>query len=251
MAGPAPDRGFHSVGLGDLHVVFDTETDFTEDSITMNATQPLEAAAETPIRTRVALLGTIGHLHAEPLKYDLRRLREVVEEIEPDLLGVEADPVAWATGDLRSSPLEVREALVPATRRIDTVVVPLGGGVWCRYAAPEDGLAVGYRSALIHTLDRLLMALQRRAAGPEDIAANHFKHVCELVCSMEAAASTAESRRVWDRTNAEILNNVIATVRRDPGRRLLVAVQCRRLHWLDLQLRRLRDEIQLVPLNVL
>jgi hypothetical protein len=237
--------------LSDPHVVFDPETDFTEDSNTMNTTQPLEAAAETPIRTRVALLGTIGHLHAEPLKYDLLRLRGVVEEIEPDLLGVETDPLDWATGDLRSSPLEVREALVPATRRIDTVVVPLGGAASCRYAAPEDGLVVGLRSALIHALDRLLTALQRRAAGPEDIAANHFKHVCELVCAMEAAASTAESRLAWDRTNAEILNNVIATVRRDPGRRLLLAVQCRRLHWLELQLRRLRDEIQLVPLNAL
>ena len=66
---------------------------------------------------------------------------------------------------------------------------------------------------------------------------------------MEAAAGTAESPLAWERTNAEILNNVIATVRRDPGRRLLVAVQCRRLHWLELQLRCLRDEIQLVPLN--
>jgi hypothetical protein len=232
-------------------VVFNPETGFTEGSITMNTTQPLEAAAETPIRTRVALLGTIGHLHAEPLKYDLQRLREVVEEIEPDLLGVETDPVAWATGDLRSSPLEVREALVPATRRIDTVVVPLGGGVWCGYAAPEDGLAVGFRSALIHALDRLLMALQRGAAGPEDIAANHFKHVCELVCAMEAAASTAESRLSWEHGNAKILGNVITTVRRDPGRRLLVAVQCRRLHWLELQLRPMRDEIRLVPLNAL
>ena len=217
----------------------------------MNTTQPLEAAAETPIRTRVALLGTIGHLHAEPLKYDLRRLREVVEEIEPDLLGVEADPLAWATGDLRSSPLEVREALVPATRRIDTVVVPLGGGASCGYAAPEDSLAVGFRSALVRALDSFLMALQRRAKGPEDIAAPHFKHVCELVCAMEAAASTAESRLAWERTNAEILDNVITTVQRDPGRRLLVAVQCRRLHWLELQLRRRRDEVQLVPLDAL
>jgi hypothetical protein len=68
---------------------------------------------------------------------------------------------------------------------------------------------------------------------------------------MEAAASTAESRLAWDRTNAEILDNVIAAIRRDPGRRLLVAVQCRRLHWLELQLRRLRDDIQLVPLKAL
>lgn len=232
-------------------MVFDSETNFTRDGITMNATQPLEAAAETPIRTRLALLGTIGHLHAEPLKYDLRRLREVVEEIEPDLLGVEADPLAWATGDLRSSPLEVREALVPATRRIDTVVIPLGGGASYGYVAPGEGHAVGFRSALIRGLDSFLMALQRRADGPEDIAAPHFKHVCELVCAMEAAASTAESRLDWERGNAEILGNVIATVQRDAGRRLLVAVQCRRLHWLELQLRRRRDEVQLVPLNAL
>ena len=213
----------------------------------------MEAAcgAATPLRTRVALLGTIGHLHAEPLKYDLQRLRQVVEETEPDLLGVEADPVAWATGDLRSSPLEVREALVPATRSIDTIVVPLGGGASSGYAAPVNGLAVGLRSALVRALDGFLTALQRRADGPEDIAAPHFKHVCELVCGMEAAASTEESRLAWERTNAEMLDNLMAAVQRDPGRRLLVAVQCRRIHWLELQLHRLRNDIQLVPLKAL
>src|SRR5215470_9497002 len=96
-------------------------------------------AAPTPTliapRTRVALLGTIGPLHAEVLRYDLNRLRRVVEDLEPDLLGVEVEPEAWQRGDPGSVPVEVREALVPAARRLDTVILPLGAGTAPRFGS--------------------------------------------------------------------------------------------------------------------
>ncbi len=60
-------------------------------------------------KTRLALLGTLGHLHAEPLRYDLACLRSLVEALEPDLLGIEVEPDAWERGDLRAAPVEVRE----------------------------------------------------------------------------------------------------------------------------------------------
>ncbi len=77
------------------------------------------------VNTRLALLGTLGHLHTEPLRYDLACLRSLVEALEPDLLGVEVEPNAWERDDLSAAPVEVREGLVPAARRTDTVIVPL------------------------------------------------------------------------------------------------------------------------------
>jgi hypothetical protein len=209
----------------------------------------VEAPTPGALRTRVAVLGTMGPLHAEPMRYDLVRLRRAVEEIEPDLLGVEADPLDWARGDVEALPLEVRKALVPASQRIDTVVVPMGGGKTCGFILPATGFGAGLRSSIILKLDGVLVMLQRRLGGPEDVNAPLFKHTCELVCAMEALASTPESRQAWAATNAEILNGLLSAVRRDPGRRVLLAVQCRRIHWFEQRLRKLCDEVELVPFN--
>jgi hypothetical protein len=209
----------------------------------------LPAPTQIAVRTRLAVLGTIGHLHAPPLRYDLLRLRRVVEELEPDLLGVEADPDAFAGGVLETSSLEVREALVPASRRTDTVVVPLGGAATCAFAAPQSGLLAGPRAGVMHGLDRFLMTLQRRVGGPQEVAAPLFKHTCGLICLLESVASTAASRAAWEQSNAEILERLVSAARRDPGRRFLVAVQCRRVHWLEQRLHGMRDEFQLVPFN--
>ncbi|MCC7106546.1 MAG: hypothetical protein IT307_15515 [Chloroflexi bacterium] len=209
----------------------------------------VQASTETAVRTRLALIGTIGPLHAGPLRYDLPRLRRAVEELEPDLLGVEADPDAWASGDLDDSPLEVREALVPASRRTNAVVIPLGGVATHTFAAPEDGLLAGLRAGLLTVLDRLLAAVQRRLEGPEATSSPLFKHTCGLVCSIETMASTTASRSAWERSNTEILERLLSAVRRDPGRRVLVAVQCRRVHWLEQRLRTFQDQLQLVPLD--
>jgi hypothetical protein len=42
-----------------------------------------------------------------------------------------------------------------------------------------------------------------------------------------------------------MLDNILQIVRRDPGRRMLVAVQCQRTHWLEPRLKRVPD-IELV-----
>ena len=123
----------------------------------MNSTDP---------KTRLALLGTLGHLHTEPLRYDLACLRSLVETLEPDLLGVEVEPEAWERGDLSGAPVEVREGLVPAARRTDTVIVPLAGPSPGELAPPEGGGLARLRAGLLRSADRLLTGLQRAADGP-------------------------------------------------------------------------------------
>ena len=188
-------------------------------------------------QSRVALLGTIGPLHSEVLQYDLDRLRRLVEELEPDFLGVEMDPNAWQRGELSGASLEVRDALVPATRALDTIIVPLGNGT--RPAAGSRGL-------FTRGLDAWLVAMQRRLDGPAGIDAPLFKHTCGLICELEALAANEADRRAWDASNAHILDRVLWVVRRDPGRRVLIAVQCRRVHFLERRLREHRDELLLV-----
>lgn len=197
--------------------------------------------------SRVALLGTLGSLHAEPLRYDLARLRALVETLEPDLLGVEADPQTWERGDVGAWPPEVREALAPAAGRTDTVIVPLGGPSPLEFAPPDDGELARLRAGLIRSADRLLISLQRAADSPGVVSGRLFSHVCGLLCGIKEAASGEVGRNAWTQTNEAILDGLLRAVRRDPGRRVLVAVRCHRIHWLRACLRPLSDEVQLVP----
>lgn len=201
---------------------------------------------ENQPKTRLALLATVGHLHTEPLRYDLACLRSLVETLEPDLLGVEVDPDDWEQGDLGGAPVEVQKGLVPAARHTDTVIVPLGGPSPEELAPPEDGELAGLRTSLIREADRLLTRLQRTADGPEGVNSLLFGHVCGLICYVEAAIASDAGRRAWEATNQHILERLLWAARRDPGRRMLAAVQCRRIHWLEPQLKRQTDLLELV-----
>jgi len=200
---------------------------------------------ENQPKTRLALLGTLGHLHTEPLRYDLACLRSLVEALEPDLLGVEVEPEAWERGDLRGAPVEVRDGLLPAARRTDTVIVPLGGPSPIELAPPERGELARLRANLMQGADRLLAELQRVSDGPEGVNSALFGHVCGFICTVEAAVAGDVGRRAWQATNERILERILWAVQRDPGRRVLVAMQCRRVHWLELRLKRAPD-IELV-----
>lgn len=160
------------------------------------------------VKTRIAFLATLGHLHTEPLKYDLACLRSLVQRVEPDLMGIEIEPAEWEQGCLSGAPVEVRDALVPAAAVTDTVVVPLGGPVPLEPApgsvAGENRVGPGgpggiggsglttwgeLRAGVLRAADRLLAGWQRdRAAqGPEAVNSRAFGHLCGLVCSLEEA----------------------------------------------------------------
>lgn len=206
---------------------------------------------QRPPRARVALLGTLGDLHGEMPGYDLSRLRSLVEGIEPDLLGIEADPAGWEADDPTGLPRDVREALVPGARLTDTVIVPLGGPSPIELAPPAHGELVRLRTALARWADRLLVAIQRAADSPEAASGWRVTHLCGLVCEMKRAAAGAAGREAWDRTNEQLVERLLQLVRDDPGRRILIAVRCHRIHWLRDRLVRFPDEIEVVRFDQL
>lgn len=200
----------------------------------------------TAARTRVALLGTIGHLHAESVRYDLTSLQSAVETLEPDFLGVELEPGAWEQGDLSKAPLEVGKALVPAARRTDTVILPLGGSPSHAVVDSPHSELAALRTGLLRLTDAALARMQRSVEGPVELDEPFFRNACHLICHVEQAAAGRAWRRQWEAANRDILARLLAAVRRDPGRLFLVAVQCRRLPWLRSRLRAMTDEIALV-----
>jgi hypothetical protein len=192
-------------------------------------------------KTRIALLATLSDLHRQPIRYDLAELARIVTEIQPDLLAVEVERDEFERDDLTRAPIEVRDALIPLARRSDIVAVPIGAASQEELRAPR----VGLRAALIRGLDATLAAIQRLANDARRVNSAIVSHTCGAICHLEAYASGERGRRAWAVTNEKILANIVWIAQRDPHRRILVAVQCRRKHWLEPRLRRL-PELELV-----
>jgi hypothetical protein len=196
-------------------------------------------------KTRIAVLGTLAELHREPIRYNLACLTRLVEELNPDLLCAELRRDAWEGGDVSSAPIEYREALVPLAARTNIVIVPIQGQAGCQLVAPQAGPLLGVRRTIARWLDDLLRWLQRRASDPDAINSSAFGHLCHTICLLEAWNAGVAVRRALQAANRALLENVLAAVRRDPGVRVLITVDCRRRHQLAAWLRHL-DEVELV-----
>lgn len=198
--------------------------------------------------TRLALLATLSELHRQPITYDLQCLRDLLVELSPDLLCAEITREMWEGGDLSMAAVEVRDALAPIVSSTDTVLVPVAPS-----AERFDDFAPqgGWRRDLVHTYNRILRWGQRRADTAEAVNGFLFSAFCHTVCYLSEWSLSAEDRAAWNAQNKAIVQNVMEAVWRDPGRRVLVAVQCQRIHKLLPLLRRNEETLEIVPLEKL
>ncbi len=208
-------------------------------------TQDVSIDEPNLVRSRVAVLGTLAELHQKPIKYDLRALRRLVRDLKPDLLCAEIHPDDWKKDDVSKMLPEYRDALLPLSRRTDIIVVPVSNWHQLGLFAPRGGGLLGMRRLVVRLLTGQLRLMQRLANGPRAINSGLFGWVCDGVCSLTAWVCGPEVQRAWDQANQAILNNILAAIRRDPGRRVLVTVDCRRRHRLERYLRS-RPEVELV-----
>lgn len=192
-------------------------------------------------KTRLALLGTLSELHKQPIRFDLTELANILAQSHPDLLGVEIERDDFERGDLSRAPTEVRDALIPIARRSDTVIVPIGAASNDELRAPSQAPS----AALVRALDAALESVQKAANDARRVNSQIVSHTCGLLCRIEARACGERGRRTWETTNEKMLANIFALTQRDPQTRILVAVQCRRKHWLEPKLRQL-PEVELV-----
>ncbi|MCZ7574388.1 MAG: hypothetical protein M5U01_38045 [Ardenticatenaceae bacterium] len=189
-------------------------------------------------KTRVALLSTLAEMHTEPIQYDLITLAAIVQQVAPDLLCVELPKPDWEQGDLSQAPVEVQRSLLPLAELSNVVVVPVAPGPR-RFNdfAPQTG----WGAELARRLDRALCWAQRRANSAEAIHAPLFEGICHTLCVLNEMSWDTEARQAWAAQNRAMLENILRAARRDPGRRMLVAVQCQRRHWLEPRLKRVPD----------
>lgn len=178
-------------------------------------------------RTRLAMLGTMSELHMRPIAYDVNSLRKLVADLAPDLLCAEITMDAWERDDLSQAALEIREALAPLVASTDIVLIPVAPTPG-RYADfhPESG----WRLRVVRTFDRILRWGQIQANDVHTVNGPWFGAFCHTVCLLTEALWTTKDRVAWEKQNKELAENIVRAVERDSGRRVLVAVECQRLH---------------------
>ena len=178
-------------------------------------------------QTRLAILGTMSDLHRQPISYDLACLQKIVTDVSPDLLCAEITVEDWEREEFSRAALEVREALAPVIASTDIVLIPVAPTPE-RYAdfTPDSG----WKSRLVRTFDRLLRWGQIQADDVETVNGLWFGAFCHTVCWFTEMLWTAKERARWEKQNEELAENILRAVQRDSGRRVLVAVQCQRLH---------------------
>lgn len=194
-------------------------------------------------KTRLAILRTMGALHTEPLRYDLESLRRIVLNLSPDLVCADITRAEWENGNLSRALLEVREALVPAIKRTDSVLVPIAPSPeqFSDYKTPS-----GWRRSLSKTFDGWLQWGQRKANGPEAIHGLAFEAFCHTVCALTEMTWSESDKAAHRKRNEALADNIIQAVRRDPGRRVLVVIQCQWYHTLEPALKRKIDKLEIV-----
>ncbi len=193
--------------------------------------------------TRLAILGTMSDLHRELLPYDLACLRKIIAEQAPDLLCAEVTLADWEQCQLSAAELDVREAVTPVTEATDIVLVPVAPS---RKKYAEFATAQGWRKQIAQTGLNLLRWGQRKAATPEAVHGLLFGAFCHTICTLTEASWTADERAEWNQQNQNMAENILQLVRRDPGRRVLVVVQCQRMHSLKQILKTHTGELEIV-----
>jgi len=192
-------------------------------------------------RTRVAVVGTLAEFHREPIPYNLGALVQLVSELRPDLLCLDLTPEKWQRGDFDGLPPEYREALLPLSHQTDIVVVPIAG-----QHPPAEPSGEGWRGRAIAVLRRWLAYLQRTAPNAAAVVEGPRHHLADLLYEAMAWLAGPETYRAWKAHTDYLSRQVLEVARRDPGRRILVAVNLRHCHHIRPALAR-HPGIRVVP----
>ena len=186
-------------------------------------------------KTRVSLLSTLADMHTQPIQYNLAALAGIVDKVAPDFLCVELPRSDWETGNFKQAPVEVQRSLLPSAELSDVVIIPVAPDArQFNDFAPKSG----WRAGLARILARALQRAQRAANKAEAVHALPFQSVCHTLCLLNEMSWDADARKAWDGQNQAMLDNILQVARRDPARRMLVAVQCQRVHWLEPRLKK-------------
>ena len=193
------------------------------------------------VQTPVVVLGTLGELEQGFSPAYLERLVRLVQLHQPELLLLEIPLESFEGGD-PALPPEYRQGLIPLGQLSDTVVVPVGAPPTQALLTPRSGAFLGLRRGLVRGINGLLVGLQRHS--PAWMNGMAYGMACDSLCRLTELLCGSAARQEWAEQNSRLLERILEAIRRDPGRRVVVTLDCRRRHSLLRALRR-RPELRL------
>lgn len=191
---------------------------------------------QVPAKTQVAVFGTLPPDFNQPFDYEQEALGRAVERLSPDLLLIEISPEQWERGDAKGLPPEYKAGLLQIGANTDAVVVPIGLPYADPWRVPEGTPLASLRRWHVRFLHRLLARLAH--GSPARLSSAAYGRACRTICSLLGRLCGPEAQAEWDEQNRRLLDNVLIAVRRDPGRRVVLAIDCRRRRYIVEGLRR-------------
>ncbi|MDX2004165.1 MAG: hypothetical protein SFU83_02720 [Meiothermus sp.] len=182
---------------------------------------------QSPNKTPVVVIGTLGELEQGFNPVYLERLVRLVQLQQPELLLVEI-PMESFEHDDPALPPEYRQGLVRLGQLSDAVVVPVGAPPTQALLTPKGGAFWGLRRSLVRGTNGLLVSLQQHS--PRWMNGMAYGMVCDSLCRLTELLCGSAARREWAEQNNRLLERILGAIQRDPGRRVVVTVDCRRRH---------------------
>jgi hypothetical protein len=128
------------------------------------------------------------------------------------------------------------------------VIIPVGGVASMEFGATEADRFI--KARLIRVLNGLQRISWAVVNQPAAINSDAYTLCCNLTCAVELNLFGKTAKKIWQEANDTILKNILETLTRDPGRRVLVTIDCRRRQWLVKQLAQI-PRVDLVHYNEL
>jgi len=158
-----------------------------------------------------------------------------VGEADFEIVGVRIDASVQGRG--------VGQALASVVAATDIVLVPIATS---KMQFGDITAGSGLRQGLVRASHSLLRFGQLKADTPRAVNGMLFGTFCHAVCSLVEMSWSRNDRAAWMVQNRAMAENILDAVRRDPGRRVLVAMRCQRTHVIEPLLRRHPELLELV-----
>jgi len=194
-------------------------------------------------KTSVVVIGTLGELQEGFSPAYSAQLSNIVQELKPELLVAEIPREDFEQHSFTRLPLEYQQGLLPLAQFSDTVIVPVGAPPTGSLLTPKGGFLLGLRGVLVKGLNGLLVWLQGQS--PKRMNGLFYGLACERICHTTQVLCGPAARKDWQAQNRRLLDNLLVAIRQDPGRRVVVTLDCRRRHQLLRMLAKV-PEVQLL-----
>lgn len=211
-------------------------------------------------KMEVVILGT---MHLEPEAYPSygQRLREIIEEVGPDVICAEVSPEQLAGTQPCNSKPEQRDVVLPTAARLGIAVVPIQLPTalaleWqSRYRAVDDALRkqepqryyLQYSEALSFQEAELWREMMKSGVCIENVQLTEY-HVFAAARDAVERQLLPERDRLLTEWNESFLKRIEEVIATRPGSLLMVIAGLWHKHWLWNRLRE-RDDVEVCDLQ--